>query len=68
VKDKAQQEIQEEKLLTLFTNMAICSSKMNKFGQVITYCKKAKNYDHSNVKILFLLGKASLLCLTKESQ
>ena len=66
MKDEEEEKIQDAKLLNLFTNMAVCSSKQNKFPSVITYCKRARQFDRSSskenkAKILFLQGKVKYL-------
>lgn len=58
VKDRQEDEEKGDKLCTLFTNMAVCKSKQNKFGSVIKYCSSGRQYKPNNVKLLFLQGKA----------
>ncbi|VDI79492.1 FK506-binding protein 6 [Mytilus galloprovincialis] len=58
VKDEEEEKVHRGKLFTLYSNMAVCASKQNKFNLVMTYCNKGREIEPNNVKLLFLQGKA----------
>ncbi|CAC5384585.1 FKBP6 [Mytilus coruscus] len=57
VKDEEEEKTHRGKLFTLYSNMAVCASKQNKFNLVMTYCNKGREIEPNNVKLLFLQGK-----------
>ena len=57
LKDEAEEDQWKAILLKLYLNLALCSHKQRKPKLVITNCRKALEFDPSNVKAFFRLGQ-----------
>ncbi|XP_045171413.2 inactive peptidyl-prolyl cis-trans isomerase FKBP6-like isoform X2 [Mercenaria mercenaria] len=58
IKDEAEEKEQQELLVRVYLNMALCCVKQSHSGRAISYTRKCLDIDKENAKALYLQGKA----------